>query len=158
MRNKPSGADDERAQTTAEQDAREECRVLREVLSDYPETLTLEELVRVLTSGSPAFSDEDAVRVAVVELIAAGLLRRHGDYVLPTRAAVVFCALMQEDEIRWTAGSRVRRSPSALAETCSALAAAPGSPRKNSARWPAFIELRWGWWRAGIGCRVLTPF
>lgn len=99
MRNKPSGADDERAKTTAEQDAREECRVLREVLSDYPETLTLEELVLVLTSGSPAFSDEDAVRLAVTELVGVGLLRRHGDYVLPTRPAVVFYALMQRDEI-----------------------------------------------------------
>jgi hypothetical protein len=99
MRDKPSSADDERAATTAERDAREECRVLREVLSIYPESLTEEELIRELTSGSSEFSDKDAVGVAVLELVGCGLLRRHGEYVLPTRPAVVLYALMQDDEV-----------------------------------------------------------
>jgi hypothetical protein len=86
--------------TTADEDAREERRVLREVLSIYPESFRLDELVRELTAGSPPqFSDEDAIRRAVGELTAVGLLHRVGDLVLPTRTAAVFYALIQEGEI-----------------------------------------------------------
>lgn len=99
MQDKPSGAGDERAKTTADEDAREERRVLREVLSIYPESFTLDELVRELTAGSPRFSDEDAVRRAVGELTAVGLIHRVGDLVLPTRTAAVFYTLIQEGEI-----------------------------------------------------------
>ncbi len=99
MHDQPSGGGDPRALTAAERDAREECRVLREVLSLYPESLTLEELIRELTSGSPELSDKDAVQVAVLELIGCGLLHRLGDLVLPTRPAVVFYALIQDGEV-----------------------------------------------------------
>lgn len=93
MQDKPSGAGDERAQTTADEDAREERRVLREVLAIYPETLTLDELIRELTVGSTEFSDQDAVKRAVRDLTAGGLVHRVGDLVLPTRAAVNFYSL-----------------------------------------------------------------
>ncbi len=101
MQDKPSGAGDEqRAKTTVEEDAHEERRVLREVLSIYPESFTLDELVRELTAASPPqFSDEDAVRRAIRELTAVGLIHRVGDLVLPTRSATVFYTLIQEGEI-----------------------------------------------------------
>jgi len=99
MHDQPRGAGEPRALTAAERDAREECRVLREVLSIYPESLTLEELTRELTSGSPELSDKDAVHVAVLELVGCGLLHRQGDLVLPTRPAVIFHALAEGDEI-----------------------------------------------------------
>jgi hypothetical protein len=99
MHDQPSGAGDPRALTAAEEAAREECRVLREVLSIYPESLTLEELTRELTSGSPELSGKDAVHVAVLELVGCGLLHRLGDLVLPTRPATVFYTLSQDGEI-----------------------------------------------------------
>jgi hypothetical protein len=46
MHDKPSGAHDERATTTAEMDDRDQAAVLREVLFIYPEVLTLDELAR----------------------------------------------------------------------------------------------------------------
>jgi hypothetical protein len=99
MQDQPRGAGEPRALTVTEQEAREECRVLREVLSIYPESLTLEELTRELTSGSPELSDKDAIHVAVLELIGCGLLHRLGDLVLPTRPAVIFHALAEDGEI-----------------------------------------------------------
>lgn len=99
MQDQPRGAGEPRVLTAAEEAAREECRVLREVLSIYPESLTLEELIRELTSGSPELSDKDAVQVAVLELIGCGLLHRLGDLVLPTRPAVIFYALAEDGEI-----------------------------------------------------------
>ena len=73
IQDQPRGASEPRALTAAEEAAREECRVLREVLSIYPESLTLEELIRELTSGSPELSKTDAVQVAVLELVGCGL-------------------------------------------------------------------------------------
>ncbi|HEU5062431.1 MAG TPA: hypothetical protein VFT79_04660 [Solirubrobacterales bacterium] len=91
MRNKPSGADDERAKTTAELDARDQTAVLRHVLSLHPETLTLDELVREMIGvSSPRPSERDAVERAVRDLAAAGLLHEEGSRVFPTRAAVAF--------------------------------------------------------------------
>jgi hypothetical protein len=98
MHDQPSGAGDKRAITIAEQEAREERRVLREVLDYYPNSFTLEELVRELSVGVPDFSDEDA-RNAVRDLTGCGLLHRLGDLVLPTRPAVVYYALLQDGEI-----------------------------------------------------------
>jgi integrase len=89
MHDKPSGAIDERA-TTAAQDIKDRARVLREVLDLYPETLTLEELVRELTIDSVEFEERDRVQRAVRDLIAGGLIHRVGNLVLPTRAAVNF--------------------------------------------------------------------
>jgi hypothetical protein len=99
MHDQPRGAGDSRAMTTAEEDAREERRVLREVLTIYPESLTLEELTRELTVGSSEYSDKDAIERAVRDLIGCGLLHRLGELVLPTRPAVVFHALIQEGEV-----------------------------------------------------------
>jgi hypothetical protein len=89
MRNKPSGADDERATTTADQDDRDQAAVLREVLFIYPEPITLDELIREKTIASTEFAERDHIQRAVRDLTAAGLLhRRDDDLVIPTRAAV----------------------------------------------------------------------
>ncbi|HET7454511.1 MAG TPA: hypothetical protein VFJ76_03230 [Solirubrobacterales bacterium] len=91
MRIKPSGADDERATTTADEDARDQAAVLRHVLSLYPETLTLDELFREMIGVSSSGSSErDAVERAVRDLAAVGLLHEEGSRVFPTRAAVTF--------------------------------------------------------------------
>ena len=93
MNDHPQGAED-RAHTTAEEDARDQAQVLREVLLIHPETTTYEELVRRLTVASEGFADRDRVERAVRDLVAVGLLNlRAGDLVLPTRAAVSFNCL-----------------------------------------------------------------
>lgn len=99
MHDKPIGAGNQRAMTNAEIDAREERRVLREVLTIYPESLTLEELIRELTAAPPEGCDEDGIRVAVLELTGYGLLHRLGDLVLPTRPAVVLYSIIQAGEL-----------------------------------------------------------
>lgn len=100
MHDQPRGAGEPRTLTAAERHLREECRVLREVLSIYPESLTLEELIRELTVSPPdEHGSEEAVQVAVLELTGCGLLHRLGDLVLPTRPATVFYALSQDGEI-----------------------------------------------------------
>lgn len=94
MHDKPKGAgDDERASTTAQQDYRDQARVLREILFIYPESLTLAELTRELTIDSTDFQERDRIERAVRDLIAGGLLHLVGDLVLPTRAAVNFQTL-----------------------------------------------------------------
>jgi hypothetical protein len=95
MQDKPSGARDERATTTADQDDRDQAAVLREVLFIYPEVLTLDELARQLTFGSDAFAQRDRIERAVRDLTGAGLLHQVGPLVLPTRTAVVFNRLVE---------------------------------------------------------------
>ena len=76
---------------THDEDEREEAAVLRQILEIHPLTLTRDELIRELTGGgSKAFPAADAVRRAVRDLAAAGLLHRPGgdELVRPTRAAV----------------------------------------------------------------------
>jgi hypothetical protein len=95
MQDKPSGASDEGATTTAEQDARDQARVLRETLETYPESFTLAELTRELTIDSTDFTERDRIERAVRDLIAGGLLHLVGDLVLPTRAAANFHSLAE---------------------------------------------------------------
>jgi hypothetical protein len=95
MRNKPSGAADERATTTADQDDRDQAAVLREVLFIYPEVLTLDELARQMVFASDAFGQRDRIERAVRDLTRAGLLHQVGPLVLPTRTAVVFARLVE---------------------------------------------------------------
>lgn len=95
MRDKPSGADDERATTTAVQDDRDQAAVLREVLFIYPEVLTLDELARQMAFASDAFSRRDRIERAVRDLAGAGLMHQVGPLVLPTRTAVVFARLVE---------------------------------------------------------------
>jgi len=96
MQDKPSAAGDERATTTAEQDLRDQAAVLRHVLSLFPETLTLDELVREMIGISSSRSSErDAVERAVRDLAAVDLLHAEGSRVFPTRAATTFHSLYE---------------------------------------------------------------
>lgn len=93
MQDKPSGAGNERATTTAEQDLRDQAAVLRQVLFLHPQALTLDELVRELTAASPEFCEQDRIERAVRDLVGGGLIHRDGARVFPTRAAVLFYEL-----------------------------------------------------------------
>jgi hypothetical protein len=93
MHDKPKGAGDDERAPTAAQDLRDQARVLDEVLTLYPESLTLDEVVREVTAASAEFDERDQVERAVRDLAGGGLLHRHGDLVVPTRAAVLFRAL-----------------------------------------------------------------
>lgn len=95
MRDKPSGADDERATSTADLDDRDQAAILREVLFIYPEVLTLDELVRELVFSSDAFLQRDRIERAVRDLTAVGLLQQIGPLVLPTRTATAFNRLAE---------------------------------------------------------------
>jgi hypothetical protein len=74
----------------AAEDARTEDAVLAFVLAEHPAQFTLRELARELSGGSEDFTALDTIQRAVCELAGSGLLHRHGDFVLPTRAAVRF--------------------------------------------------------------------
>lgn len=93
MHDKPKGASDDERASTAAQDLRDQARVLDEVLALYPEPLTLDEVVREVTRASAEFDERERVERAVRDLAGGGLLYRHGDLVVPTRAAVLFHAL-----------------------------------------------------------------
>ncbi|HEV3000427.1 MAG TPA: hypothetical protein VGW75_06780 [Solirubrobacteraceae bacterium] len=58
--------------------------VLHLVLRRHPAQLTVEEIVRAVGENPIVVKD------AITELVADGLLHRHGDFVAPSRAAVRF--------------------------------------------------------------------
>lgn len=76
--------------STAGEDAALESALLQLVLALHPATLTLEEAVRELGEEE----NLDGVERALRDLGAAGLLRRSGTLVLPTRAALRFDELL----------------------------------------------------------------
>lgn len=93
---KSTGLGAARCLTAHHEDEREQGAVLHQVLELHPEALTQDELIREITSGgSNEFSDSDAVRRAVRDLAATGLLHRLGEdeIVRPTRAAVRYFEL-----------------------------------------------------------------
>jgi hypothetical protein len=60
------------------------------VLAEHPTRLTQGELARILAADPEDAAQRNAVIHAVGELAAAGLLRRDGNFVSPTRAALHF--------------------------------------------------------------------
>lgn len=76
--------------STAAEDAALESAALQQVLALHPATIALEELARELGE-----EDADSIERAVRDLVAAGLLRRSGPLVLPTRAALRFDELLE---------------------------------------------------------------
>ena len=67
--------------------------VLTRVLALHPERLSADELRRETLSGRREVAVVDAHDRAVDDLVAAGLLRRDGDSVIATRAAMHFARL-----------------------------------------------------------------
>ena len=67
--------------------------VLLVVLVLHPALLSAEELRREVLADRQSFSEVDSHDRAVHDLIAAGLLRREGDSIVATRAAVHFYML-----------------------------------------------------------------
>jgi hypothetical protein len=65
------------------EDQRKQGAVLALVLAEHPTQLTLGDLMMEIV-------DKDAVARAARDLVAVGLLRRNGDSLLPTRAALRF--------------------------------------------------------------------
>jgi hypothetical protein len=80
--------------TPGAEDATIEAAVLRQLLALHPIQLTLGELAREIAGESGNFALADAFERAVRDLIAAGLAHRHGDVVLPSRAALRFDELL----------------------------------------------------------------
>lgn len=72
---------------TAE-DERVQEAVLEHLLELYPAQPTIAEVVRELTVASSIFTVLDQVELAIRELIRMGLIHRHGDCLVASRAAV----------------------------------------------------------------------
>jgi hypothetical protein len=81
-------------QSAAGEDVRTESAVLQYILAFHPVQTSLEELLREFDQGTGDATQRDAVERAVRDLVGAGLLRRSGELVLPTRAALRFDELL----------------------------------------------------------------
>jgi hypothetical protein len=74
----------------ASDEEKAEQAVLALLLEVHPAHLSLDEVVRELTDRPDDFAPRDRVNNAVRDLVAAGLLHRHGAFLFATRAAVRF--------------------------------------------------------------------
>jgi hypothetical protein len=72
----------------AGEDRRTESAVLALLLDEHPTRLTMDELILVLCVDPDRGDPKDAGRRAVCELVGAGLVHRHGNFLAPTRAAL----------------------------------------------------------------------
>lgn len=80
----------EETRTPATDDARTEATVLRWLLALHPVQITFGELSRDVCENPEDFAERDALERAVRDLVAAGLLHRKGEFVVPSRAALRF--------------------------------------------------------------------
>jgi hypothetical protein len=78
-----------RARAATDEEQAEQA-VLALLLEVHPAHLSLDEVVRELTDRPDDFAPRDRVNNAVRDLVAAGLVHRHGAFVFATRAAVRF--------------------------------------------------------------------
>ncbi len=85
---------DDDSWTTRAADLATESTVMRQVLEVHPVLLTTEELIRELAGERAGFAERDAIERAVRDLAGVGLLHHHGEFVLPTRAALHFSELL----------------------------------------------------------------
>jgi hypothetical protein len=77
------------ARPTSDQ-VKAEQAVLALLLDTHPALLSLDEIVRELTDRPDEFGPRDRVNNAVRDLVAAGLVHRHGAFAFASRAAVRF--------------------------------------------------------------------
>ena len=78
----------------AEREDMAEQAVLAILLEAHPGQRSVEEVIREMTDHPDEFAARDTVVNAIRDLVAAGLLHRHGPFVFATHAAVRF------DELR----------------------------------------------------------
>ncbi len=81
-----NGGDD--SWTTAAADLATQATVMRQIIAAHPVLLTLPELIRETAGEDPGFAERDALERAIDDLSGVGLLHNHGEFVLPTRAAL----------------------------------------------------------------------
>jgi hypothetical protein len=86
----PTGQGAGEPPTPAQQDLRDQAVVLTQVLSNWPVHLTVDDLVREITTDPKDFAERDHVERAVRDLAGVGLLHRQGKLVLASRAAIHF--------------------------------------------------------------------
>jgi hypothetical protein len=79
---------------TAKADAAMEATVLRQLLALHPTQVSATELLREIAADPDDFSERDALDRAVRDLGAAGLVRRNGELLAPSRAALRFDELL----------------------------------------------------------------
>jgi hypothetical protein len=77
----------------AVQDTRDQRVVLAFILEEHPAQFTIPEVAQALYAHPDDFQSSDAVERAIRDLVGGGLLRCHGPFVLPTRAALYFSRL-----------------------------------------------------------------
>jgi hypothetical protein len=87
----PTGDGADAGATTAALDLRDQAVVLELVLGNWPDHLTVADLVREI--GATDFAERDRVERAVADLTRADLTRPGCGAVLPTRAALHFSRL-----------------------------------------------------------------
>jgi hypothetical protein len=99
--NRSHGRDDRRPNsehrkevTTEERDAAIDFAVLAVILNRHPTQLTVAELKREIVEDLESFAQVDAIERAVRDLVGAGLLHRHGEFAIPTLAAIRFEVLV----------------------------------------------------------------
>lgn len=80
------------SQSPQDADSETEAAVMVLLLTEHPTHLTVGDVDRELAPGGE-FAERDAVARAIRDLAAVGLLNRHGDLVLPSRAALYFDGL-----------------------------------------------------------------
>jgi len=78
----------------AEDDSAFEAAILMQLLTLQPARLSFEELLREVATDPDDFGERDSVGRAVRDLAAAGLLRRDGGLLEPSRAARRFDELL----------------------------------------------------------------
>ena len=81
--------------TTAEKDANLEAAVFSELVDNFPIIFTDRELTREMWRDPDVFTEHDSIRRTVQMLINKGLARRHGPFVMPTRAALAAGAIAE---------------------------------------------------------------
>ena len=87
-------AEIENSATPAGEDIATESAVLQQVLDLYPAQVTYGELLREVAGQLAEFDERDAVERAVRDLVGAGLLHRHDEFIMPSRAALRFNQLL----------------------------------------------------------------
>lgn len=70
------------------EDAIAQAGVLGFVIDEHPDHMTTSELLRAMCRRVEDFGEADTFERAIRELVGAGLLHRHGEFIVPTRAAL----------------------------------------------------------------------